>query len=345
MASTTTITEIEPTVTLSATSSKRMTLDGKPTSFGDFRDDLNRDGFAVIRGAVPRDRAKAYSDKVYSYLEGFGLGYNRNDESTKLQSKLPVINEKGMIMGYGICHEQFVWDIRGEPGVVEAFEKVYDDEDLIVSFDVINTQLANRTDMPENKPWPHQDQDPTKHGFRCLQGLVNLNPSGLNDGGLIVCKGAHVASEEFHKVMADEPRIPAWTPEWYGFTENGLKWLEEQGFKWEKVCAEPGDLIVWDSRTPHYNVPTKTNEDRFAVYTCLMPVHDATQEDLIRKKEAFEKRLGTTHWPNAKHVAGSNVAMRNGKPDPANRDLPLEEPVLSERVFKLTGIPYIKAQA
>lgn len=38
--------------------------------YGDFRDDLSRDGFAIIKGAIPRDRADAYADEMYSWLEG-----------------------------------------------------------------------------------------------------------------------------------------------------------------------------------------------------------------------------------------------------------------------------------
>ena len=71
-----------------------------------------------------------------------GLGYNRNDPSTVRRAKLPVINEKGMILSYGVTHEKWVWDIRGESGVIEAFEKVYDDKDLIVSFDVVNVGFS-----------------------------------------------------------------------------------------------------------------------------------------------------------------------------------------------------------
>lgn len=96
--------------------------------------------------------------------------------------------------------------------------------------------------------------------------------------------------------MADEPRIPAWTPEWFGFTDRGMQWLKDHGLEWVKVCAEPGDLILWDSRLPHYNVPTQTQQDRFAVYTCFMPVADATQEDLIRKKDAFERMFSLSAW-------------------------------------------------
>lgn len=168
--------------------------------------------------------------------------------------KLPVINEKGMLLNYGGPHEDFVWEIRSEPGVIGAFESVYATEDLLVSFDAINYGFANRTHLPANKPWPHQDQDPEKPGFRCLQGLVNLHPNGPNDGGLIVCKGGHLLSEQFHRDMKDEERIPAWTPEWYGYTDAGMAWLKDHGLEWVKVEAEPGDLLLckyWINRVAH----------------------------------------------------------------------------------------------
>lgn len=44
--------------------------------------------------------------------------------------------------------------------------RVYGTEDLICSFDVVNVQFPNRKDAPENKKWPHQDQDPERPGFR-----------------------------------------------------------------------------------------------------------------------------------------------------------------------------------
>lgn len=89
-------------------------------------------------------------------------------------------------------------------------------------------------------------------------------------------------------------------------------------------------------------MPAKAKQDRLAVYTCYMPVADASQEDLVRKKEAWDRKVGTTHWPNAQFL-GTNKALRNGRPDSVQRDGPLNPPELSERAFRLTGIPYIKA--
>lgn len=272
------------------------------------------------------------------------MGFNRNDPSTLKEENLPIINEKGMVIGYGVAHESFTWAIRQEPGVIEAFARVYDTPDLIVSFDTANMAFPNRKDVAPNKPWPHQDQDPDKPGFRCLQGLVNILPNGDQDGGLIVCKGGHRLSQEFHEHFRNEPnRIWAWTKEWYGFTEQGMAWLQDRGCEWTKINAEPGDLLLWDSRTPHYNLSPTGTQPRFCTYTCYMPVADASQEDLLRKKAAYENMQGTTHWPNAMHVGGIPI-LRNGKPCPYNTGKPRKEPELSDVGFKLTGIPYIQAQ-
>lgn len=66
------------------------------------------------------------------------LGFDRNDLSTVHKDNLPWIDQKGMCLQYAVTHEDFAWSVRGEPGVVGAFEKVYDTKDLIVSFDAIN---------------------------------------------------------------------------------------------------------------------------------------------------------------------------------------------------------------
>jgi hypothetical protein len=64
------------TTTATATStsltapSGRLSPQGVDVKYGDFRDDLLKNGYAVIKGAVPRDRALKYADDIYDWLEG-----------------------------------------------------------------------------------------------------------------------------------------------------------------------------------------------------------------------------------------------------------------------------------
>lgn len=48
----------------------RMRVDGTDRHFGDFRDDLTKDGFAIVKGAIPPEKALKYADEMYSWLEG-----------------------------------------------------------------------------------------------------------------------------------------------------------------------------------------------------------------------------------------------------------------------------------
>jgi hypothetical protein len=42
---------------------------GANHKYGDFRDDLVRDGYAIIKGAIPRERADQYADQFHQFLE------------------------------------------------------------------------------------------------------------------------------------------------------------------------------------------------------------------------------------------------------------------------------------
>jgi hypothetical protein len=64
---TTAMPETQPKLTLSSSEALK---DGAKPTYGDFRDDLIRDGYAVVKGAIPRERADKYADAMYSWLEG-----------------------------------------------------------------------------------------------------------------------------------------------------------------------------------------------------------------------------------------------------------------------------------
>ena len=49
--------------------SGRLFSNGTDVTYGDFRDDLLRDGYAVVKGAIPQEKALAYVDNMYEWLE------------------------------------------------------------------------------------------------------------------------------------------------------------------------------------------------------------------------------------------------------------------------------------
>lgn len=69
MASTTTT--AEPTVTFTATApvERRLKVDDSDPAYGDWRDDLVKDGYAVIKGANPAEKIEGYADRMYSLIE------------------------------------------------------------------------------------------------------------------------------------------------------------------------------------------------------------------------------------------------------------------------------------
>lgn len=261
---------------------------------------------------------------------------------TFIKKNLPLSNGAGAYVWYCVAHEKFMWDARQEPGVLKAFSTIWGTDELLVSFDGLNVTFPNRPDVPARQPWEHIDQSPHKRGLHCVQGIINLSPNGPDDGGLVVYPGSHKLNDLF---FDSHPDIKAWPNkrDVFLFAKDQLAWFQAHGLKPHKVCAEPGDLILWDSRTIHYGSdPTpQGSQIRSAIYATYMPVKQATPEQLAVKKEVFEQFASTTHWPYEHLVPGATHAILDGLRDPLDRDQPLEPPEMTDTLLKLAGVkPY-----
>ena len=68
---------------------------------------------------------------------------------------------------------------------------------------------------------------------------------------------------------------------------------------------EPGDLLLWDSRTIHcsnsgYKVDNNTTDlIRAASLICMMPKELSSEDILEKRREAVEKLISTTNWTNS----------------------------------------------
>jgi ectoine hydroxylase-related dioxygenase (phytanoyl-CoA dioxygenase family) len=224
-----------------------------------------------------------------------------------------------------------------EHGVLDAFAKVWGTDELLVSFDSLNVTLPNL--KPVRAPWPHIDQAPRKRGLHCVQGIINLSHAGPEDGSLVVIPGSQALVEEFFDTKTD-PATWEWKDNRY-FSEEDMAWFRSRGLQPIKVLAEPGDLILWDSRTIHWGgEPTSTSETiRTVIYAAYAPAKMASTEALTEKEKVFDAYGATTHWPHDNIKLRELVAPRpDGTIDPRNRNEPLEKPERTDRLLKLAGL-------
>ncbi|KAI4723767.1 hypothetical protein E4T49_08503 [Aureobasidium sp. EXF-10728] len=303
-----------------------------------WHEDLLRDGFAVVKNAVPKQRCQYYIEQMFNWLERFPFGFDRNDKSTWTDKNLPTHMKGGMYHGYRIQHEKFVWEARQEPGVIDAFTKIWGTNELLASFDGINFTLPTGSPLPPTTPWPHVDQSPRRKGMQCVQGIINFAPNGPEDGGLLVMKGSTQLMEEFFATHPDVLDRPTWgASDWFPFEKAECEWFKDRGCSIAKVCAGPGDLIVWDSRCMHYNEVPRSQNVRALIYACYTPAASATPEALEKKAQLFDERIGTTHWPHDNIFPTAEKKLRLGKPDLAERDEPFEHPEETDFVQRLAG--------
>ena len=72
----------------------------------------------------------------------------------------------------------------------------------------------------------------------------------------------------------------------------------------------------------------------------MLPASQATEEELERKRIAFDDLRCTTHWPLAAKVH-DKLAERDGARDPLDKGVPRQKPVLDDAGLKLAGVkPY-----
>jgi len=253
---------------------------------------LDRNGYAVVRNAFGAPEAELTASvetaksKFWEFLEGVpGCSVQRADPTTwTCEHGWFPSPTTGIVSGLGVGQSDFMWQIRLLPRVREVFREIWKDDDLLVSFDGANAFRPWKYDprwvtevrvcsAKHSRPrttsisrhgasdtlqggWWHVDQNavlPKRQGRVAVQGLVTLTPVNEDTGGLCVIPGSHLA----HADMCD--RNP-----WSRVCGDYLPIPEDDGMLRDGallICAQPGDLILWDSRTVHCNAPAFSSLD------------------------------------------------------------------------------------
>lgn len=269
---------------------------------------LHDQGFVVIKSALSSTQVDRALDLTWEFLEGLGTGIRRTDVSTWGDDRWPIAVHGGIIPSQGIGHCAAQWFIRSVPAVKEAFAAVWDDDDLLVSFDGMALWRPPAVDptweTTRGGSWLHIDQHPLgRPGFHCVQGLVSLLPTTPSSGGNIVVPGSHrlfeSIPERYTERLAridksiDHFRFPADDPQ-LAATPPIMSHLEA------------GDMFLWDSRTIHCSSPghpaaaNSLTPDpelvRAVSLVCMMPRSRSNASVIERRRQAVQSRTSTTNW-------------------------------------------------
>ena len=120
---------------------------------------LEEHGYVVIANALTGEQTTEALSLMWDYLEGLETGIDRNNRDTWDNDRWPTAVHGGILPGHGIGHSAAQWYIRDVPAVKEAFAAVWDDDELLVSFD----------GMALWRPWTYNENcGPTKAQVGCI---------------------------------------------------------------------------------------------------------------------------------------------------------------------------------
>jgi ectoine hydroxylase-related dioxygenase (phytanoyl-CoA dioxygenase family) len=260
---------------------------------------LDENGFVVIKQVADTNHIAKATDLMWQFLEALETGIDRHNPNTWINNNWPMAFATGIISQHGIGQSDFMWYCRLIPGIRRIFETIWDQKELLVSYDgagIFRSPEYNKTKA--NGSWYHIDQNPTHQPGRCaIQGALNLLPSSQKDGGFLVLPGSHRIFSAFTalKIGESRPKKRYFTIQDHMDVYDGIRPI--------KVNAEPGDFILWDSRTAHCNCQpsdkSKTRQIvRMVAYICMTPKSMADTKTIDSRRGAIVECVTTNHWPH-----------------------------------------------
>ena len=342
-----------------------------------WRAHLASEGYVVLASCLTRAECETADALLWDWLEGLGSGLQRAQPDTWRDSAWPGHARFGFLMSRGAGHSAAAWYVRAHPNVVRAFEAIWGTADLLASLDApivwrpwwLQPRDSASSDQTPMEMWQpvverlHCDQNPvTKPGFHCVQGMVPLQPVDCIRGGLQVVP--RTCNDETQNYLRDHyPQL---------HTNGGDDWCELRADdphigRGILVEAQPGDLILWDSRTLHggwvgrgpdegsarATMPTRGETQqqqqqqqppgavangcglpqlaRASLLVCMTPRERADEDVLRSRLQAHNDGTTLTHWPHT--YAAHTLPETGGDAIPARTHVPLELTAAQRRLL------------
>lgn len=279
--------------------------------------DLEDLGYCVIPQILPRVEAEILYKRVWhEYIENAWPKCRMNDRSN-WKEEFPIHDKYGIFKGPA-GQIQVMWDLRQDPRIVNVFAKIWNTQDLIVSMDGLSFMCPPEIRKGGFEYWPHVDQPSSTVSFlsesslktnpHSIQGQFLFEDSFEGDGGFYCIPKSHLKFDQFALELKEEANIESWTYNNKFLLDFFSHSKDESGnaYIMKHITAPRGSLILWDSRTVHWNQYPSENRPysdspriRMVGYLLYLPETRLTHQAKILRKEAFERGVTTGAIPTS----------------------------------------------
>ena len=213
-------------------------------------------GYVVIKGAVPREQAKATAEFLWEFEEKDPADPATWYTAPRAEMQMKELANTGMVEVY---NHQHLWNNRMTPRVYDAFVDIWGTEKLWVTIDRANLNFPIRPGH-EYKAFIHWDYDPETKPVN-VQGVLALADQTDENMGGFQC-----IPELFRTYDQWKLTQPA---------DRDYFKPDTTGFEPTKVKLEAGDLLIFNSLQPHGIRANRTeNKVRIAQYISMMPAEE-----------------------------------------------------------------------
>lgn len=247
--------------------------------------DLDNNGWCIIPNVLKNEEVQEAKKLFYAWQKTIPDHYIMHN----------TIDPHGIYKHHEVGHQEHAWYIRTNPKVQEIYKKLWDTEDLVVSFD--GTCYIHKTCEKKDTIWTHTDQTPTLNKLACYQGFVSLTDN--KERTLVVYDKTHLIHHKYFKIKNNTS-----AENWQRIDKKDV----EEAHILKRILHVPaGALVLWDSRTFHQNQYGEPHsEERIVQYVCFKPKHDPANTPTMteKRKRYFDERRTTSHWPYPIKVNG-----------------------------------------
>lgn len=209
-------------------------------------------GYVVLRGAVPKEQARATENAVWA-----ALGMDPHDAANWYRKPIG----KGIMMDF--YHHPTLRANRESRRIHKAFAQLWGTADLWKTTDRTSFNPPETPSFPFQGPRLHWDmslEPPFRFG---TQGLLYLCDTPAEQGAFCCVPG-------FHRTL------PAWLASLPSGTDPRQVNLDAQAVP---IAAEAGDFVIWHHMLPHGSSPNRGRYPRIVQYLNMYPVEFKENRD------------------------------------------------------------------